>query len=176
MCVSRMWMWRVCVTHINEICVFHTIFETCVRHTFIRVVYVSHTGKRDTSVSQYSSRMCDTNVNETCACHTIYETRVCHTCQRDVKVSHIYYARNVCEIYTMPPLVSCFSCVTSHAQMIQHIKVAVSTRHMRVSVHVSTLPPFSRCIGRNKMRTKRNGADVLFIGSLWCLLSYTEMV
>ena len=109
MCVSHMWMWRVCVTHINETCVCHTIFETCVRHTCIRVVCVSHTSKRDMSVSQYSSRMCDTNVNETCVCHTIYETRVCRTCQCDVWASHVYYARHVCEIHTTRIL--CETCV-----------------------------------------------------------------
>jgi len=176
MCVSHMWMWRVCVTHINETCVCHTIFETCVRHTCIRVVCVQHTSKHDMSVSQYSSCMCDTNVNETCVCHTIYETRVCHTCQRDVWVSHIHSTRHVCEIHPIPPLVSCSSCVTSHKQMIQHIKFAVSTRHMRVAVHVSALPLFSRSIGRNKIRTKRNGAVFPFTGSLWSLLSYMETV
>jgi len=90
-------------------------------------------------------------------------------------ILHVYYARHVCEIHTIPPLVSCFSCVTSHTQMIQHIKVVVSTRHMQVAVHVSALLLFSRSIGRNKMRTKRNGAVVPFIG-LWSLLSDTETV
>jgi len=67
---------HVCVTHINETCVFHTNS---------RRGYVTHVHETCGCYTLY----------ETCACHTWYQTCLCHTRQRD-NVCHTLYKTCAC--------------------------------------------------------------------------------